>query len=63
MSWHGLVDSADCWIMNSADVAHGIQAARTGYDVWFGNLRGNKYSMNHISLSIYSKEFWDYEFE
>jgi hypothetical protein len=38
---HGIVDSADCWIMNYAAVAPAFQLVRAGYDVWLGNARGN----------------------
>lgn len=30
--------------------------AHAGYDVWFGNNRGTKYSRKHVSL----KEDWDF---
>ena len=59
---HGLLDSADCWVMNYAQKAPAFVAARAGYDVWLGNSRGNKYS--HESYpSKPKKEFWEYGFE
>lgn len=57
---HGLLDSADCWIMNYAEKAPGFIAASAGYDVWLGNFRGNKYNHEHVSLSTDDKEFWEY---
>ena len=52
---HGFMDSADCWVMNYADIAPAFVAARQGYDVWLGNSRGNRYSEKHVSLN----PFWD----
>jgi len=59
---HGVVDSADCWIMNYPEVAPAFKAVRAGYDVWLGNQRGTKYSMNHKTLSNKSKEYWSFSF-
>ncbi|KOX68701.1 Lipase 1, partial [Melipona quadrifasciata] len=29
-----------------------------GYDVWLGNMRGNKYSQKHLNLTTSNPEFW-----
>lgn len=55
---HGLVDSADCWIMNYANVAPAFQLVRAGFDVWLGNDRGSKYSMGHTTLSTKDEKYW-----
>lgn len=55
---HGIVDSADCWIMNYANVAPAFEMVRAGYDVWLGNNRGTKYSLGHETLSTKDKKYW-----
>lgn len=34
--------------------------ADAGYDVWFGNARGNTYSKRHISLKPDDAKYWDF---
>ena len=60
---HGLLDSANCWVMNYADVAPAFVAARAGYDVWLGNSRGNTYSCAHVEYDPWKneKKFWDFD--
>ena len=63
---HGLLSSADTWVINKDDVAPAFQLARAGYDVWLGNSRGSKYGRSHVSLDPDSEEdsesFWRYSF-
>jgi hypothetical protein len=61
---HGIADSADAFVMNTADRSPAMIAARLGYDVWLGNSRGNKYSRDHERLDpdLNAKEFFDFTF-
>jgi lysosomal acid lipase/cholesteryl ester hydrolase len=38
----------------------GYLLSNAGYDVWFGNARGNRYNVNHKTLNTNSKEFWSF---
>ena len=60
---HGLLDCSDTFIINDEDKALGFVLANRGYDVWFGNNRGNKHSRAHSTLNPNDKQFWDYTFE
>ena len=59
---HGILDSANCWLMNYAEVAPAFVAAEAGYDVWLGNSRWNSYSLanTHLDPDKDEKEFFDY---
>ena len=57
---HGLLDNSDTWITNDPDKAPGFMMVNAGFDCWFSNARGNKYSRYHTYLSRDSKEFWEF---
>ena len=62
---HGLLASADSWIINEETVAPAFALANKGYDVWLGNQRGTKYSRKHKSLDPDKMEdlhYWDFSF-
>ena len=60
---HGLLDSADDWVINTEEHSLGLVLADAGYDVWLGNSRGNKYSRQNNHISPLRREFWHYSFQ
>jgi pimeloyl-ACP methyl ester carboxylesterase len=62
---HGLLDSADSFIINDEDQAPGLLLANLGYDIWLGNSRGNKYGAAHTTLDPTDPNgpFWDFSWQ
>ena len=60
---HGYIDSSDTFIVTDETNSIGFQLANQGYDVWFGNSRGNKYSKRHVSLTPQQDEFWQFSWQ
>jgi pimeloyl-ACP methyl ester carboxylesterase len=60
---HGLLDSADTWVIDDEPNCPGLQLANHGYDVWLGNVRGNKYSEEHTVLDPKKAPFWQFTFQ
>jgi len=60
---HGLLDSSATWVMNFPNESLGFLMADAGYDVWLGNMRGNTYGLNHVSLTTKEHEFWEFTFD
>jgi pimeloyl-ACP methyl ester carboxylesterase len=64
---HGLLDSSDSWAVNYEDQCPGYLLANAGFDVWFVNNRGNKYSLGHTNPKYNSNDagskFWDFSWQ
>ncbi|EAR90444.2 Ab-hydrolase associated lipase region protein (macronuclear) [Tetrahymena thermophila SB210] len=60
---HGLGDSSDTICLNNEEIAPGLMIANAGYDLWLGNSRGNRYSMNHTIYSSNDTQFWQFTYQ
>lgn len=56
---HGLLGSADDWLLMGPGKSLAYQLADAGYDVYLGNARGNKYT-RHASMHRAQPNFWQY---
>eukprot|EP01123_Difflugia_compressa_P002764 TRINITY_DN13567_c0_g1_i1.p1 TRINITY_DN13567_c0_g1~~TRINITY_DN13567_c0_g1_i1.p1 ORF type:complete len:435 (-),score=77.58 TRINITY_DN13567_c0_g1_i1:3-1199(-) len=60
---HGLLDSSWTWVANFPTSSLGFILADNSYDVWFGNSRGNFYSLAHTTYPVDSDQFWDFTWD
>lgn len=58
---HGLMMSSDAFVISGKD-SLAFELARSGFDVWLGNLRGNRYT-SHEKFSSTNQEFWDFSLD
>lgn len=57
---HGLLGSADDFIIAGPKSGLVYLLAEQGYDVWLGNARGNKYSRKHVYTDLSEATYWDF---
>lgn len=61
---HGLLMCSEIWVtMLDKECNLPFVLYDLGYDVWFGNNRGNKYSHKHLFHSLNSERFWDFSID
>ena len=51
------------WVWHFPNLAPALVLANSGYDVWLGNNRGNRFSRHHTEYKTHSKEYWDFDWE
>lgn len=57
---HGLLGSADDYVVAGPESGLAYLLADEGYDVWMGNARGTKHSRRHVHLKPSEAKFWDF---
>jgi pimeloyl-ACP methyl ester carboxylesterase len=57
---HALMDSSAGWLLLGKDKSLALQLAASGFDVWMGNSRGNRFSRNHTYLNPDEPRFWEW---
>ncbi|CAB3399078.1 unnamed protein product [Caenorhabditis bovis] len=60
---HGLLCTSSIWLLNLPHQSAGFIFADHGYDVWFGNMRGNTYSKQHLRMNNGDPQFWKFSWE
>lgn len=61
---HGLLMNSEVWVcITDPERCLAFYLVELGYDVWFGNNRGNKYSKKAVHCSPTSNKFWDFSMD
>lgn len=59
---HGMATESTFWVAIS-NRSLALTLVDNDYDVWLGNIRGNRYGRNHTKFSTDDKKFWDYSID
>jgi len=54
------MDSSDSWLIQEDPISIPLRLIKEGYDVWLGNIRGNKYSSKHLFKSKDEPDFYNF---
>ena len=58
---HGLLMNSEVWVCQIDEkLSLPFRLVEEGYDVWFGNNRGNKYSKKSLNHLASKAEFWNF---
>jgi lysosomal acid lipase/cholesteryl ester hydrolase len=58
---HGLLMNSEVWVCQLDEkLSLPFRLVEEGYDVWFGNNRGNKYSKKCLNFTSNKPEFWNF---
>ncbi|CAH0713079.1 unnamed protein product, partial [Brenthis ino] len=60
---HGVLGSADEWLLMGPEYSLAYLLTDAGYDVWLGNVRGNKYSRRHVTKHVSNPDFWQFSID
>lgn len=61
---HGLLMNSEVWVcITDAQRCLPFVLVERGFDVWFGNNRGNKYSKKSVKASSKSLDFWNFSID
>jgi len=61
---HGFMQNSEVWVCREKPSDNlALVLAECGWDVWMGNVRGNKYSMKHLKFDPNKEEFWDFSLD
>ncbi|KAL1919702.1 uncharacterized protein VTP21DRAFT_1633 [Calcarisporiella thermophila] len=61
---HGFMMNSEVWVACTEEKQNlPFILADAGYDVWLGNLRGNKYSLKHLQRKPHSRPFWEFSLD
>ncbi|KAJ1965756.1 hypothetical protein GGI12_000548 [Dipsacomyces acuminosporus] len=62
--WHGFMLNSECFICHPDWInILPFRLVEQGYDVWFGNSRGNKYSYKHMKYTPDDNRFWNFSID